>query len=122
MFRNVIFILWVVFSLVASQVLIKTGLEKIGGFSLNLHQLIPNLGKVLCSPLIWLGLIITGSAALVWFDLLSKLELSFVYPMVSLSYVFALFAAWLIFKEDVSLIRLIGVLFVCLGVFLISRS
>ena len=122
MLRNVIFMLWVVFSLVASQVLINTGLEKIGGFSLNLHQLIPNLEKVLSSPYIWLGFIITGSAALAWFDLLSKLEMSFVYPMISLTYVFTLLAARFIFKEDVSIIRWLGVLIICFGVFLISRS
>jgi len=41
---------------------------------------------------------------------------------VSLAYVVVVFASVIFFKESVSLIRWIGVLVICGGVFLISRS
>ena len=49
-------------------------------------------------------------------------DLSFAYPFASLSYVVMLVAAWQLFKEDLSLVRVVGTLVVGLGVLIISRS
>ncbi len=53
---------------------------------------------------------------------LMKVDLSFAYPFVALSYVIIIITAWLFLGENISLLRLVGVLVICLGVFLISRS
>ena len=53
---------------------------------------------------------------------LSRVDLSYAYPFASLSYVVMLAAAWLLFKEDLSPMRLAGTGVVFLGVLLISRS
>jgi undecaprenyl phosphate-alpha-L-ara4N flippase subunit ArnE len=46
---------------------------------------------------------------------------SMAYPMVSLSYVFGMFAAILFFHEEVSLIKWIGVGLIVLGCLLIAK-
>jgi multidrug transporter EmrE-like cation transporter len=50
------------------------------------------------------------------------MELSFAYPLLSTGYVVVLIASWILFKEQISMIRWVGVMVICFGVFLISRS
>ena len=60
-------------------------------------------------------------ASLLWMYILKVFPLSVAYPMVSLSYVFGLFAAMLFFHETVSLRMWIGVLMIVLGCGLIAK-
>ena len=53
---------------------------------------------------------------------ISKLDLSMAYPMVSLNYAIILFISRIFFKENVTPLRWLGVVFIIFGVFLISRS
>jgi uncharacterized membrane protein len=50
------------------------------------------------------------------------MELSLVYPMVSVAYVLVALFSWYYFKENLSVIRWAGIALIILGVFLISRS
>lgn len=60
-------------------------------------------------------------ASLLWMYIVKHFEFSIAYPMVSLSYVFGMFAAILFFHEDVSLLKWIGVAFIILGCLLIAK-
>ena len=120
--KTALYILACVLMLVAGQVFIKLGLGQRGGFQLSLVGFWPQLGRVVTSGYIWLGALITVSSGFFWMDVLSKKELSFVYPFISLTYVVSLAASILIFREHVSLLRWMGVMVICLGVFMVSRS
>ena len=48
-------------------------------------------------------------------------QLSMAYPMISLSYVFGMFAAILFFQEQVPLTRWLGVLLIICGCFLVAK-
>ena len=84
--------------------------------------------EALTMPAILLALAISGALALygvsamIWTVVLSKLDLSLAYPMVSMGYVLVVFLSWLILKEPVSLLRIAGLAVICCGVLLISRS
>ena len=62
-----------------------------------------------------------GSASLLWKYIVKQFPFSSAYPMVSLSYVFGMFAAILFFHEDVSFVKWIGVMFIVLGCMLIAK-
>ena len=62
-----------------------------------------------------------ASASLLWVYMVRLFPLSTVYPLVSLSYVFGMVAAMVVFHEDVSLGKWLGVLFIMVGCFLIAR-
>ena len=62
-----------------------------------------------------------ASASLLWMYIVKHFEFSIAYPMVSLSYVFGMFAAILFFHEDVSILKWIGVAFIILGCLLIAK-
>ncbi len=78
--------------------------------------------QIIFSPWVFTGLSLAFISALFWLTVLARVDLSFAYPMVSLGYVLVVLLSFLIFKENVTLIRWIGVLVICLGVYLVSRS
>ena len=71
---------------------------------------------------ILISILSIGISAIIWLGLLKKLEFSVLYPMISFSYIFGILAAIFIFKENVPLIRWMGVAFIILGIILVSRN
>ncbi|MFX0203081.1 MAG: EamA family transporter [Candidatus Hodarchaeota archaeon] len=115
------FILIAVTTGVVGQLLIKRGLNSLGylDFSINF---ISSYLKIFFSPYVFLGCIIYFLAMCFWLYALSKVDLSFAYPFVALSYVLILVVSWGFLGESISLIRWSGVLIICFGVLLVSRS
>lgn len=101
--------------LVAGQTLWKIGLT---GISMKCSMY--NILRMFLNPYIFGGLIIYGLATIIWLYILSKAELSLVYPLQSLCYVVAAIAAILIFKENIPLTRWSGLGFIVLGAYLVS--
>jgi undecaprenyl phosphate-alpha-L-ara4N flippase subunit ArnE len=62
-----------------------------------------------------------GIASLLWMYILKNFPFSIAYPMISLSYVFGMFAAILFFHEQVTLTRWLGVLLIMAGCSLIIK-
>ena len=120
--KTAVYVFVCVTMLVAGQLLVKHGLTLKGGFQLSLSCFWPEFTKLITSGYIWLGAFVTMSSGLLWMDVLSKRELSFVYPLISLTYVFSLAASTIIFREHVSPLRWLGVVVICLGVYMVSRS
>ena len=104
------------------QVLLKKGMGSMGPLTLSLNQLGSVLWRIGTNPYVIVGLAIYVSGTVFWLVALSRVELSYAYPFASLSYVIMLVASWLLFHENISLVRLLGTLIVGVGVFLISRS
>lgn len=62
-----------------------------------------------------------ATATLLWFFILKHFPFSMAYPMISLSYVFGMFAAIIFFHEDVSLMKWVGTAFIMIGCILIAQ-
>jgi drug/metabolite transporter (DMT)-like permease len=104
------------------QVLLKKGMSTMGPLTLSLGQLGNIVWRIATNPYVVIGLAIYVSGTLFWLAALSRVDLSYAYPFASLSYVLMLIASWQLFNEHITLLRLLGTLVVCTGVFLISRS
>ena len=104
--------------LAAGQVLLKFGLEKTDAFSWTwkfFKDFFTNW---------WLlssGLAMVA-ASILWFYILKHNDLSLVYPLISISYIFGTLAAVFIFHETVSPLRWFGVLFIMIGVAFLAKS
>lgn len=107
---------------VAGQLSLKFGMSKIGNFALSAAGLPAVFLKAAFNPYVLLGLFCYGMGFLVWLIVLAKAEVSYAYPMISLGYVLTALLAWQLFGENVTFIRLAGIVVTCLGVFLIARS
>ena len=108
--------------LVSGQTLLKIGLNDIGGVSLFDGNPLGSLLGLLRTPWILVGFVCYGIAAILWLDVLSKLDFSLAFPLVSLTYVFSLVIGHFVFNETVGLSRIVGVFLILAGLFFIIRS
>lgn len=120
--KDVIVILINVSLTVTGQLLLKQGMIKVGRITSDLNKLPGMMLKALSNEYVISGIGIYAISAMIWLVILSRVKLSFAYPMVSFGYVLTVFFSWLLFKEQVPLVRLIGVFVICIGVYLVSRG
>jgi drug/metabolite transporter (DMT)-like permease len=118
----IVYILISVVGGAVGQILLKKGMTNMGAVTLSFDQLFSILWRMATNPYVFFGLAIYVTGTVFWLAALSRVDLSFAYPFASLSYVIMLLASWLIFNENISLLRVTGTLIIGLGVFLISRS
>ena len=104
------------------QILLKKGMGSMGPLTLSVDHLFGILLKIATNPFVIVGLGIYVLSTVFWLAALSRVDLSFAYPFASLSYIVMLGASLLLFKEDITMLRLAGTLVVGLGVLLIARS
>ena len=62
-----------------------------------------------------------GASSILWMYIVKNFPFSMAYPMISLSYVFGMFAAMIFFHEEISTTRWIGVACIIIGCILIAR-
>jgi len=63
-----------------------------------------------------------GLSTVFWLIALSKKDLSFVYPFISLTYILVLVLSSLVLKESMGANKLVGTLIIILGLIVIARS
>ncbi|MFN3429583.1 MAG: EamA family transporter [Candidatus Sericytochromatia bacterium] len=78
--------------------------------------------KAATNPWLVTGLTCYGLGAVTWIIVLTRVQLSWAYPMLALNQVLILLIGWGILKEPVNPLRWGGVLLIITGVVLVSRS
>ena len=116
------FILLTVAFTVIGQLLVKQGMLEVGPSPTQAVSLILFAGRVLTNLKVILGLTCAFIAALSWTVAISRSDLSFAYPFTGLSIVLVIALSPLVFNENVSWSRWLGVLIVCIGILVASRS
>lgn len=107
---------------VVGQLLFKRGALHLGKIEFQIQQSLVIATRMLTSLPLLLGLACYAGSTFFWIIALSKVDLSYAYPMLSIGYVLVFFLSWWLFGEVVGPIRLLGAGFVCAGVYLISIS
>lgn len=107
---------------VGGQLLLKHGMTRLGAQTLSPSN-VGEVGlRIATSPWVILGIAVYVSGTFFWLVALSRVDLSYAYPFASLSYVLILASSWLLLGEAVSVLRLLGVVAICLGVFIVALS
>lgn len=104
-----------IFMLVCGQVLWKVGMSKVH-FQISFKGII----NTLFNPYILSGGIIYVFATIIWLYLLSKEQLSRIYPLQSLCYIVGALAGVIIFNESLTMSKVFGLLLIFLGAVLIG--
>jgi drug/metabolite transporter (DMT)-like permease len=104
------------------QLLLKHGMSIIGEVTLSPGAIGPVLWRMGTNLFVMGGLMLYVLDLVFWLAALSRVQLSYAYPFVGLSYVVMLLASWQLFNEQISPLRIAGTLVVGLGIILISRS
>lgn len=107
---------------VAAQFLLKAGMSGAGvRESLAEPFSLRTILSVLSDKYVLGGFTLYGLGAVVWLVVLSRLDVSKAYPLVGLGFVFTVAIGYLL-GENVTLLRVVGVVLICAGVFLVARS
>ena len=103
--------------LAGGQVFLKLALSRMEPFDWSRQfwgSILVNWQFALCG-------ILYGAGTVLWFYIIKHFPFSMAYPMVSLSYVFGMIAAMLVFHEEVSPAKWAGVLFIMAGCYFIAK-
>ena len=115
-------ILAVVTTNAISQMLLKQGMNTIGKFEFNGGSLASMFPVVALNPYVIGGLAVLVFSMGLHLMALSRVDLSFAYPFLSVSYVLVLFAGYFWFGEAINSARMLGVALICVGTFFVARS
>lgn len=105
-----------VFLAAIGQVAMKKGMD---GVDINHFT---ELTKILSRNYVWLGLSLYGISTVFWLVALTRFDLSYMYPMISLGYILTAVFAYTFLHEHISPLRWGGILLVIGGVILIIRT
>ena len=121
--KSILLILLSILIAIGGQVLLKVGMNQISSAEIiSLNGAKSFFLAVLKSPKVMTGLFLYGLSAIVWLIILSRVDLSFAYPMIGISYIFMLVISKFLLNEHVSPLRWIGAVVISIGVVIITRS
>lgn len=104
-------------------ILLKKGITHIGDMNgVTVAEVLRVVKAGATSPQILLGIFFEALFFLCLLILMAKSDISFLWPLTALSFVFATFAAMIFLGESVSPIRWVGVALIVLGAAFISYS
>ena len=106
----------------SAQLLLKKGMMSYSDITFSLNDINFWLPSLLKNYFLYIGFLCYGVSILIWMYILSRVEVSFAYPFLSIGYIITAIFGHLVFNEQLSFTRISGILIICLGVILISKS
>ncbi len=106
----------------AAQLALKQGMRGIGHFDFRLGNIVQVGPMVAFNPFVLAGLACYVVSVVVWLLVLSRVEVSYAYPLLSVGYIVTAFAGRYFFNEAMGMTRWTGIAVICVGVWLITRT
>jgi multidrug transporter EmrE-like cation transporter len=107
---------------VYSQLVIKWQVNNAGELPLDGFGKIQFLLILLLNPWVISSIIATLGAGLSWMLAMSKFDLSYAYPFVSLVYVFMMVASVVFFNESLTINKVLGVFLIFTGIIILTQG
>lgn len=118
--RAIIILALAIISGVIAQIVLKKGSLGLPDFSLQ--NFWPITKEILRNKYLISWVFLGGVSAFLWMLAISKLELSFAFPAAqALSIILIVLLSYFFFAEVISLWRWIGIIFVIIGIFLMTK-
>jgi len=104
-----------------AQIFLKFGMKQIAPINIK-NNLIHTSTTVILNPYIICGFIAYGLSIILWLWVLSKVDVSLAYPFQALGYILVTILAWLIFYEEINMLRIFALIFITIGLILLALS
>ena len=117
---NLLLILTSVLMNSGGQLLMRKGMLALGTLENNTLTHIASM--MLTSFWLWTAMICYALSVIIWMIVLSRVEVSYAFPLGSIGYVIVALAGYFFLGEQVTTMRFVGILVICLGVLIVSRS
>lgn len=112
-----------VLSNVTANILLKRGVNKVGGFALSRESFVADITRAAFNPFIVGGLMLYGFSFVIWLRVLSISDLSKAYPIfVTFVFILTTIGSVVFLKESVTWMRVVGIAFLIFGIFIVARS
>ena len=105
----------------AAQLFLKAGTNTLGVVSFSTGEWFSQAVRVGMNPHIIGGMFCYAFSLIAWVMALSRVPVSIAYPMLSIGYIVTAIAAYFLFGESLGFARWLGIGFIVIGVWLISR-
>jgi drug/metabolite transporter (DMT)-like permease len=122
MIKTVLLAISTTLLITSGQVLWKIGIQKAGGFYLPEQSILGNLFRILFNGWVFSGFVVYAVATGFFMWLISKFDISLIIPITSVAFIYSLLAGYFIFGEQISLLRVFGVLLIIAGVFFVVKN
>ncbi|MFA5887386.1 MAG: EamA family transporter [Candidatus Nanoarchaeia archaeon] len=107
---------------IAGQLVLKHGMNKHGKVKIRKSNLIGDIWNIYFHRWIILGVILYAGSLPLWIMALSRLDLSYAYPMVSINFIAITLLSKFLFHEKVTKYRWLSVFTILFGVILLTMS
>lgn len=94
---NLLLILTGVLLNAAAQLVLKKGMSQIGSIQVDINSILTMVLKASTNIYVWSGLIFYVISFVVWLMVLSRVEVSYAYPFLSIGYIIAAFVGYFYF-------------------------
>jgi multidrug transporter EmrE-like cation transporter len=105
-----------------AQLALKQGMRQIGHFEFTPAILWNTAWQIGTNYFVVFGLVCYLVSVAFWLLALSRVDVGFAYPMLSIGYIVTAIAAYYLFGEDLTPVRVAGIAVIMVGVFMISRT
>ena len=105
-----------------AQLMLKAGTLKIGQFAFTTANILPITLKLLTNWPIMTGLCMYVISVGVWILVLSRVQVSLAYPMLSIGYIVNALAAYYFFAEPLTAMRIAGIFIIMIGVYFVAQT
>lgn len=117
-----LYILGTVLFTVYGQLILKWRIADYGALPEPVGEKVVFLLRLLADVYILSGFMAAFMASLFWMAAMTKFDLSYAYPFVSLSFVLVLAFSVFLFQEPFTYHKMVGMAFIVLGVLISSKS
>lgn len=119
---SIAMILFTVTTNAMAQIMLKYGMGSFGDLTARASSPLATAVSVLFNPWVFAGLSVFVISMASHLVVLSRVELSFAYPFLSIAYILVAAFAFFIFGEGIGLVRLLGYALICGGTILVAFS
>ena len=116
------YVLGCVLFTVYGQIVVKWQVAKAGALPAALSEQLPFLFNLFFNPWILSGILAGFLALICWLAALTKFDLSYAYPFMSLAFVFVLVLSTVLFHEPLSVAKVLGLALIITGIIVGSRG
>jgi multidrug transporter EmrE-like cation transporter len=117
-----LYILSTILFTVYSQLVLRWQVGSAGQVPADAMGKVGFIASLLMNPWVITGIVATFLAGVSWMLTMTRFEIGYAYPFVSLNYVIVLAASVLLFHESLSATKVVGTILVVTGIVVISRG
>lgn len=121
-FLDYFYILATIGFTVYGQLILKWRITQLGSLPVGLPDKIKFLFSALFDPAIFSGFVAAFLASLAWMAAMTKFDLSYAYPFMSLNFVIVLLLSQWLLHEPVSIQKILGISLIIVGTTIAAKG